>query len=152
MSLSVGIPNAAGITIGGKSAATLRALSDATADAAAQALGTKASDDKQVKTGPVGLDKSADTQEAQADDNTSITVKVLLKRLKELQQQLREQQQQLAAAQAASYSTPEAKIAAVSAIQGQIADTNGAILETSASLIKELTKGASTGSLVNTTA
>jgi alanyl-tRNA synthetase len=152
MSLSVGLPNAAGITIGGKSAKTIRELSDATADAAAQALGAKEGGDKSVKTGPVGLDKSADTQESQAGDNTSIAVKVLLKRLKELQQQLREQQQQLAAAQAASYSTPEAKITAVSAIQGQIADTNGAILQTSASLIKEMTKGSGTGSVVNTTA
>lgn len=41
MSLSVGLPNAAGITIGGKSAKTIRELSDATADAAAQALGAK---------------------------------------------------------------------------------------------------------------
>jgi len=152
MSLSVGFPNAAGITIGGKSASTLRAQSEATADGAAQALGTKQGDGKQVRTGTVGLDKGADPQEAQASDNTSIAVKVLLKRLKELQQQLREQQQQLAAAQAATYSTPEAKVTAVSAIQGQIADTNGAILQTSASLIKEVTKGSSTGSVVNTTA
>lgn len=152
MSLSVGIPNAAGIIIGGQSATTLRALSDATADAAAQALGTKGDDDKQVRTGPVGLDKSADTQKSETDDNTSVAVKVLLKRLKELQQQLREQQQQLAAAQAASYSTPEAKITAVSAIQGQIAQTNSAILEVSASLIKEVSKGTGTGSVVSTTA
>jgi Tfp pilus assembly protein FimV len=151
MSFSVGLPNAAGITIGGKSAATVRALSDATADAAAQALSTKESDGKQVRTGPLGLDKTAVTEEP-ANDNTSIAVKVLLKRLKELQEQLRQQQQQLAAAQSAAYSTPEAKMTAVSAIQGQIAETNGAILQVSASLIKEVTKGASTGSMVNTTA
>lgn len=151
MSFSVGLPNAAGITIAGKPAATVRALSEGTADAAAQTLGTKESDDKQVRTGPVGLEKSADS-EAEASDNTSITVKVLLKRLKELQEQLRQQQQQLAAAQAATYSTPEAKLTAVSAIQGQIAETNGAMLEVSASLIKELTKGSGTGSVVNTTA
>ncbi|WP_288100595.1 hypothetical protein [Pseudomonas sp.] len=152
MSLSIGIPNAAGIIIGGQSATTLRALSDATADAAAQALGTKGDDDKQVRTGPVGLDKSADTQKSEANDNTSVAVKVLLKRLKELQQQLREQQQTLAAAQAASYSTPETKIAVVSGIQGQIAETNSALLEVNASLIKEMAKGSSTGSVVNTTA
>jgi len=153
MSLSVGIPNAAGITIGGKSATTLRALSDATADAAAQALGTKKSDATQVKTGPVGLGESAGAQaESETSDNTSVAVKVLLKRLKELQQQLREQQQQLAQAQAASYPTPEAKTTAVAAIQGQVADTNGAILQVSASLVKELAKGAGTGSVVNTTA
>jgi len=153
MSLSVGIPNAAGITIGGKSATTLRALSDATADAAAQAPGAKKSDGNQVKTGPVGLGESAGAQaESQTSDNTSVAVKVLLKRLKELQQQLREQQQQLAQAQAASYPSPEAKTTAVAAIQGQVADTNGAILQVSASLIKELAKGSGTGSVVNTTA
>ena len=100
MSLSIGFPNAAGITIGGKSAATVRALGDETQDAAAQALGAKEGG-AQVKTGPVGLGESAGAQaETQASDNTSVAVKVLLKRLKELQQQLREQQQQLAQAQA----------------------------------------------------
>ena len=153
MSLSIGFPNAAGITIGGKSATTIRALGDVTEDAAAQALGTKKSDGTQVKTGPVGLGESAGAQaESQTGDNTSVTVKVLLKRLKELQQQLREQQQQLAQAQAASYPTPQAKTTAVAAIEGQVADTNGAILQVSASLIKELAKGSGTGSVVNTTA
>ncbi|MNT54595.1 hypothetical protein D3C72_1917700 [compost metagenome] len=37
------------------------------------------------------------------------------------------------------------------AIQGQIADTSGTILQVSVSLIKELAKGSSTGSVVNTT-
>ena len=153
MSLSVGFPNAAGITIGGKSATTIRALGDASEEAAASALGVKGSDSNQVKTGLVGLGESAGAKaEPQASDNTSIAVKVLLKRLKELQQQLREQQQQLAQAQAASYPTPEAKTTAVAAIQGQVADTNGAILQVSASLIKEMTKGSGTGSVVNTTA
>jgi hypothetical protein len=153
MSLSVGIPNAAGITIGGKSAATLRALSDAAADAAAQARGANKSDGTQDKTGQVGLGESAGAQaESETSDNTSVAVKVLLKRLKELQQQLREQQQQLAQAQAASYPTPEAKTTAVAAIQGQVADTNGAILQVGASLVKELAKGSGMGSVVNTTA
>lgn len=153
MSLSIGFPNAAGITIGGKSATTIRALGDATEDAAAQALGAKEGDGTQVKTGPVGLEESAGAQaESQTGDNTSVTVKVLLKRLKELQQQLREQQQQLAQAQAAAYPTPQAKTTAVAAIEGQVADTNGAILQVSASLIKELAKGSGTGSVVNTTA
>ncbi|MFY0727997.1 hypothetical protein [Pseudomonas sp. NFX15] len=151
MSLSIGFPNAAGITIGGKSVATIRDLSDATDDGAAQALGAKESD-TQVKTGPVGLGASAGAEAEPQSDNSSITIKVLLKRLKELQQQLREQQQQLAEAQATSYPTPEAKTTAVAAIQGQVADTNGAILQVSASLIKELTKGSGTGSVVNTTA
>lgn len=152
MSLSVGFPNAAGITIGGKSVATVRDLSDATADGAPQALGVKEGDGTQVKTGPVGLGVSGGAEAEPQSDNTSITIKVLLKRLKELQQQLREQQQQLAQAQAASYPTPEAKTTAVAAIQGQVAETNGAILQVSASLIKELTKGSGTGSVVNTTA
>src|SRR5689334_22114916 len=149
MSLFVGFPNAAGITIGGKSATAIRALSDATAEAATQSPDAKESDGAQVKTGPVGLGESAGAQaESETSDNTSVAVKVLLKRLKELQQQLREQQQQLAQAQAASYPTPEAKTTAVAAIQGQVADTNGAILQVSASLIKELTKGSGTGSVV----
>ncbi|MBV6821603.1 hypothetical protein [Pseudomonas sp. PD9R] len=152
MSLFIGIPNAAAVTIGGTSTATLRALNDATADASTQTLDTD-SDIKQVRTSAIGLGKTADTQaEPEAGDNTSIAVKVLLKRLQELQQQLREQQQQLAAAQVASYPTPEAKTTVVAAMQGQVAETNGAILEVSASLIKELAKGSSTGSVVNTTA
>ncbi|MGE8147805.1 hypothetical protein ACQKP7_21835 [Pseudomonas frederiksbergensis] len=150
MSLSVGLPNAAGVTIGGKSAATIRALSDAAQAEADKALGTKEDDGKVVKTGPVGLDKSTETPAAPS--NQSVAVKTLLKRMQELQQQLREQQQQLAAAQAASYPTPEIKAAALMAIQGQIAQTNGALLEVSAALVKELSKGASTGSVVNTTA
>ncbi|RON57524.1 hypothetical protein [Pseudomonas frederiksbergensis] len=150
MSLSVGLPNAAGVTIGGKSAATIRALNDATQAEADKALGTKEDDGKVVKTGPVGLDKSTETQAAPS--NQSVAVKMLLKRMQELQQQLREQQQQLAAAQAASYPTPEVKAAALMAIQGQIAETNGALLEVAASLVQELAKGAKTGSVVNTTA
>lgn len=153
MSLSVGFPNAAGVTIGGKSAATIRALNDATTEAAAAALGTKEDDGKQVKTGALGLDKSADAEAAtEAKSNQSAAVKILLKRLQELQQQLREQQQQLAAAQAAPSTTPEAKATAVMAIQGQIAETNSAMLEVWGALVKEMAKGASTGSVVDTTA
>ncbi|VVQ37958.1 hypothetical protein PS943_05525 [Pseudomonas fluorescens] len=153
MSLSIGIPNAAGVTIAGKSAAMIQALSDATAEAADKTLGTKEGDGNQVKTGPLGLDKSAGAQTETPDEsNQSVAVKVLLKRMQELQQQLREQQQQLAAAQAASYPTPEAKATVVMAIQGQIADTNGALLQVSAALVKELAKGSSTGTVVNTTA
>ncbi|KAA0994874.1 hypothetical protein FQ192_12230 [Pseudomonas sp. ANT_J12] len=154
MSLSVGLPNPAGVTIGGKSAATIRALNEAAQAEADKALGTKKEEDsKVVKTGPVGLDKSSGTEAAAEEkSNQSLAVKMLLKRMQELQQQLREQQQQLAAAQAASYPTPEAKATVLMSIQGQIADTNGALLEVAASLVKELAKGASTGSVVNTTA
>jgi len=150
MSLSIGIASA---TIGGKSATTIRALNDATADAAAQASGAQKSDTLQVRTGPVGLGQSAPAQaDSQAADTTSVAVKILLKRLKELQEQLREQQQQMAQVQAASYPTPEAKTAAVALIQGQVAATSGAILEVSASLVRELSKGGGSGSVVNTTA
>ncbi|POF42304.1 hypothetical protein B0D71_12810 [Pseudomonas laurylsulfativorans] len=153
MSLSIGLPNAAGIAIGGKPAEAIRALGDATEDAAAKALGVREGDGTQVKTGPAGLGESAGAQvESETSDNTSVTVRALLKRLKELQQQLREQQQQLAQAQAASYPSPEAQTTAVSAIQMQIAETNGAILQVSASLIKELNRASGTGSVVNTTA
>ncbi|MEJ5058092.1 MULTISPECIES: hypothetical protein [unclassified Pseudomonas] len=150
MSLTIGIPNAAGITIGGKTATTIRALSEAT-DSATQALGTQGSDTKQVRTGPVGLGKASEAQ-TEVSDSGSVAQKVLLKRMKELQEQLREQQQQLAAAQAASYPTPEAKTTAVMAIQGQIAETNGALMEVAASLLKEMAKGSGSGSMVNTTA
>jgi hypothetical protein len=150
MSLSVGIPNAADLKIGGKSAATIRALNEASAQAADKALGVSKDDGKQVKTGAVGLASGADAQEV--PDNTSITVKMLLKRMQELQQQLREEQQQLAAAQAASYPTPEAKTTAVMGVQGQIAETNGALMEVSAALVKEMSKGSGSGSVVNTTA
>ncbi|RON08530.1 hypothetical protein BK659_14180 [Pseudomonas brassicacearum] len=151
MSIVVGFPNAGGITIGGKSLATVNALSDATADAATQLVGSKEGDSKQVRTGPVGQSQGTETKE---DDggSVSITVKLLLQRMKELQEQLRQQQQQLAAAQAASYPTPEAKTTAVMAIQGQIANTNGALMEVTANLVKELAKGANSGSMVNTTA
>ncbi|APC14850.1 hypothetical protein BLL42_03595 [Pseudomonas frederiksbergensis] len=151
MSISVGFPNAGGITIGGNSLATVSALSDATTDASTQLVGSKEGDSKQVRTGPVGQNPET---EAKADDggNVSVTVKMLLQRMKELQEQLRQQQQQLAAAQAASYPTPEAKTTAVMAIQGQIAETNGALMEVASSLVKELAKGSSSGSMVNTTA
>jgi hypothetical protein len=150
MSLSVGIPNAAAITIGGKSAATVRALSDATAAESDKALGINQDDGKTVKTGAVGLASGAEAPAA--PDTTSTTVKMLLKRMQELQQQLREEQQQLAAAQVASYPTPEAKDTVVMGIQGQIAETNGAMLEVSAALLKEMSKGSGSGSVVNTTA
>jgi hypothetical protein len=150
MSLSIGVSSA---TIGGQSTSTVRALSDATADTAAKALGSQNSDTGQVRTGAIGLGETAPAKDdSQAADSTSLTVKILLKRLKELQQQLREQQQQLAQAQAASYPTPEAKTAVVTAMQGQVVQTNGAILEVSGSLIKELSKGSGSGSVVNTTA
>ncbi|WP_434559675.1 hypothetical protein [Pseudomonas sp. R1-6] len=148
MSFSIGFPNAAAVTIGGKSAATLNALSEATADAADQALGETQAPGK-VR---ANLHTDAESKTEKSDSTQSIAMKVLLKRMQELQQQLREQQQQLAAAQARPYSTPEAKTAAIMAIQGQIADTTGALQEVTGSLIKELAKDSSSGTLVNTTA
>lgn len=149
MSFSVGFPNAGAITIGGQPTATMNALSESTHQASALVLGDeKETDSNQVRTGggapAEAREESASTQ--------SIAVKVLLKRMQELQQQLREQQQQLAAAQAAAYPTEEAKATVVMSIQGQIAETNGALAQVTASLIKELAKGGGSGGLVSTTA
>ncbi|MBL0795434.1 MULTISPECIES: hypothetical protein [unclassified Pseudomonas] len=150
MSLTIGFSNPGSVTIGGKTAATINAMSEAEADASAEALGTEKVETNQVRTG--GPAQEASASEAEGGDNLSITIKTLLKRMQELQKQLQEQQQQLAAAQAASYPTPEAKSQAVMSIQGQIAQTSGALLEVSAALVKEMSKGSSAGNVVNTTA
>lgn len=152
MSFTVGFPNAGAITIAGKSPATINALSEATSDASAQALGTETEEggDNQVRTGG-GTGAQSETK-SEKSSSQSIAVQVLLKRMQELQQQLREQQQQLAAAQAANYPTPEAKATAVMSIQGQIADTSGALAQVTGNLVKELAKDSSSGSLVSTTA
>lgn len=148
MSFSIGFPNAATITIGGKSISTLNALSEASANAADEALG------ETQETGAVraNLATEAEGKTEKSGSTQSIAMQVLLKRMQELQQQLREQQQQLAAAQARPYSTPEAKTTAIMAIQGQIADTTGALQQVTGNLIKELAKDSSSGALVNTTA
>ncbi|MFI8395231.1 hypothetical protein CXF97_19435 [Pseudomonas sp. Choline-02u-1] len=148
MSLTVGFANPAAVIIGGKTAATITTLNDATNEASSQALGTEKTEKNQVRTGggPVQEDSKAES-----DGNQSVAVKTLLKRMQELQKQLQEQQQQLAAAQAARYPTPEAKAQAVMSIQGQIAQTSAAMMEVAGALVKEMSKGAS-GGLVNTTA
>ncbi|UVE47677.1 hypothetical protein [Pseudomonas chlororaphis] len=151
MSISVGFPAAGAITINGKSPATIDALSQDAADNAAQALGLD--EDGKLRVASGAEVEKAETQESEGD-NQSLVVKMLLKRMKELQAQLQEQQQQLAAAQAASYPTPEAKATVVMAIQGQIADTSGALQEVVGNLVKELSKDSSSGAggLVSTTA
>jgi hypothetical protein len=148
MSFSIGFPNAATITIGGRSISTLNALREASADAADEALG------ETQETGPVraNLATEAEGKTEKSGSTQSIAMQVLLKRMQELQQQLREQQQQLAAAQTRAYSTPEAKTTAIMAIQGQIADTTGALQQVTGNLIKELAKDSGSGALVNTTA
>ncbi|QXH93078.1 hypothetical protein HU749_019690 [Pseudomonas ogarae] len=147
MSFSVGFPNAAAVTIGGQSAATLKALNEAGTEAANGTLGETPTPGK-VRTG-TGAEATDQAQES--GSTQSIAVQVLLKRMQELQQQMREQQQQLAAAQSRDYPTPEAKTSAVMALQGQIADTSGALLEVTGHLVTELAKGASSGTVVNTT-
>ena len=147
MSLTIGLSNPGAVTIGGKTAATINALSQAEADASVEALGTEKEQSNQVRTG--GPAQEAGT--AESGDNLSVTVKMLLKRMQELQKQLQEQQQQLAAAQAASYPTPEAKSQAVMSIQGQIAQTSGALIEVAGALLKEMSKGSTSGNLVSTT-
>jgi len=149
MSFSVGFPSAGAITIGGKSTATINALSKSTSEASTLALGSEDDGDpSQVRTGG-GAPAEAKTE---SGGDQSIAVKILLKRMQELQQQLREQQQQLAAAQATSYPTEEAKAAVVMAIQGQVADTSGALLEVAGHLVTELAKGSSAGGVISTTA
>lgn len=148
MPLSVGFPNAAAVTIGGKSAATLNTSSEASAEPTDEALGeTQESGKVRTGAGPEAGGKAQDSGSTQ-----SIAVQILLKRMQELRQQLREQQQQLAAAQARAYPTEDAKTSAVMAIQGQIADTSGALLEVTGNLITELARDSSSGALVNTTA
>ncbi|MHC8407948.1 MULTISPECIES: hypothetical protein [unclassified Pseudomonas] len=149
MSFSVGFPNPAAVTIGGKSTATINALNESADQTSALVLGEeKEGDSNQVRTGGGA---PAEARE-ESGSTQSIAVKVLLKRMQELQQQLREQQQQLAAAQAAAYPTEEAKATAVMSMQGQIVETNGALAQVTASLIKELAKGGGSGGLVSTTA
>ncbi|MFJ2483784.1 hypothetical protein ACIOWE_26320 [Pseudomonas sp. NPDC087598] len=148
MSLTIGLSNPGAVTIGGKTAATINAISAAEAEASAEALGTEKEESNQVRTGGPAQEES----KTESSDNLSITVKMLLKRMQELQKQMQEQQQQLAAAQAASYPTPEAKSQAVMSIQGQIAQTSGEMMEVSAALLKEMSKGSSSGKLVSTTA
>jgi len=148
MSLTIGFSHPGAVTIGGKTAATINAINEAEADASAEALGTEEESSNQVRTGGPAQEAS----KTESSDNLSITVKMLLKRMQELQKQMQEQQQQLAAAQAASYPTPEAKSQAVMSIQGQIAQTSGAMMEVSAALLKEMSKGSTSGNLVSTTA
>ncbi|MBK5374918.1 hypothetical protein JFT91_22480 [Pseudomonas sp. TH08] len=148
MSLTIGISNPAAVTIGGKTAATINAISAAEADASAEALGIEKEESNQVRTGGPAQEES----KTESSDNLSVTVKMLLKRMQELQKQMQEQQQQLAAAQAASYPTPEAKSQVVMSIQGQIAQTSGEMMQVSAALLKEMSKGSSSGNLVSTTA
>ncbi|WDG54230.1 hypothetical protein PUP76_00225 [Pseudomonas chlororaphis] len=152
MSISVGFPAAGAITINGKSPATIEALSQGAADSAAQALGID--EEGKLRVASASEAEKAEKAETQGSEgnNQSLVVKMLLKRMKELQAQLQEQQQQLAAAQAASYPTPEAKATVVMAIQGQLADTSGALQEVVGKLVKELSKDASSGALVSTTA
>ncbi|AZC17526.1 MULTISPECIES: hypothetical protein [Pseudomonas] len=152
MSLSVGFPGPGAILINGKSPATINALSDASAEGAPAALGTE--DSGTLRVGSAKQAEKAEGGDAGGEgDNHSIVVKMLLKRMQELQEQLKQQQQQLAAAQAASYPTPEAKQTAVMAIQGQVAQTNAALAEVSGNLVRELAKeSGSSGKLVNTSA
>lgn len=147
MSLTVGFANPGAVTIGGKTAATINTLNDAGKDASAEALGVEKDKSNQVRTGGAAPEES----KTEGSSNLNTTVKMLLKRMQELQKQLQEQQQQLAAAQAKSYPTPEAKSQAVVSIQGQIAQTSAAMTEVAAALVKEMSQGSTSGNVVNTT-
>lgn len=147
MSLTVGFANPGAVTIGGKTAATINTLNDAGKDASTEALGVEKDQSNQVRTGGAAPEES----KTEGSSNLNTTVKMLLKRMQELQKQLQEQQQQLAAAQAKSYPTPEAKSQAVMSIQGQIAQTSAAMTEVAAALVKEMSQGSTSGNVVNTT-
>jgi len=152
MSFSIGFPNAGAITIGGQSTATIKALSESTSEASTLALGTEEEGGAtKVRTGGAVIETKTESDSESGSDQ-SVVVKMLLKRMQELQQQLREQQQQLAAAQVANYPTPEAKTDVVMSIQGQIANTSGALAEVTGNLVKELAKSSGSGGVISTTA
>lgn len=73
MSMSIGLPNAAAITIGGKTTATVNALSEASEDA----LG-----ERQVR---ADLRTETESKTEKSDSTQSIATKILLKRMQELQ-------------------------------------------------------------------
>lgn len=146
MAITVGFPAASIINIGGKSPSTVKTLSEATTETAAQRLGVVEDDKKSVSLG----ENAQEGVKAESGGSTlSIGAQMLLKRMQELQQQLREQQQQLAATQAANFQSPEAKSTAVMAIQAQISDTSAALMQVAASLAKELTNA---GNVISTAA
>ncbi|MCK1791681.1 hypothetical protein [Pseudomonas violetae] len=143
MSLTVGLSNARVIIMGNKAAdAPVRTETEASA----QVVTAQEGDKRPLTLAPAQQDaKTEDSSSSQ-----SITVQMLLKRMKELQQQMREQQQQLAATQATTFANEEAKATAVMAIQQRIADTAGAIAQVAGALAKALTEGSASGSMVST--
>ena len=143
MSLTVALLNARVIDIGNKPA---DAAVKTTAEATAQAATPEEGDNKPLSVAPAQQDAKAES----SSSSQSVTVQMLLKRMKELQQQLREQQQQLAATQATKFANEEAKATAVMAVQQRIADTAGAIAQVAGALAKALTEGSTTGSMVST--
>lgn len=143
MSLTVALSNARVINIGNKPA---DAAVKTTAEATARAATPEEGDNKPLSVAPAQQDAKAES----SSSSQSITVQMLLKRMKELQQQLREQQQQLAATQATKFANEEAKATAVMAVQQRIADTAGAIAQVAGALAKALTEGSTSGSMVST--
>mgnify|MGYP003606394858 FL=1 len=93
MSLTIGFSHPGAVTIGGKTAATINAMNQAEADASEEALGVEKEQSNQVRTGGPAQEASQ-ASNADSGDSLSITVKMLLKRMQELQKQLQEQQQQ----------------------------------------------------------
>lgn len=148
MSLTISPSNAVVINIGGKAATSADALKDDATEKVAPGSELENGDKKPVGAGGV----QGDSKTESAGSTQSITVQMLLKRMKELQQQLREQQQQLASTQAAKFANAEAKMTAIVAMQQRIIQTTAAITEVAAALAAELTKGGATGNLVSTSA
>jgi hypothetical protein len=87
MSLTIGFSHPGAVTIGGKTAATINAMNQAEADASEEALGVEKEQSNQVRTGGPAQEASQ-ASSADSGDSLSITVKMLLKRMQELQKQL----------------------------------------------------------------
>ncbi|WP_256349714.1 hypothetical protein [Pseudomonas gingeri] len=152
MSMSVGFPSPGGLLINGKLPGSTESKTIAMTDEIDKAVkDTSEADakDGKVKTGGA----AADAPDADSGASSqSITIRMLQKRMKELQELLRQQEQQLAAAEKASYPSDDVRTTTLMGIQGQISQTNGSLMEVANALVKALTDQAGKGSAINTTA
>lgn len=114
-------------------AADAEAAAQATADGTAP-VGVK------VNLSTTAIEKSK-AAAADAADSTD-PVKVLEKRIKEIQKQVAEAQARLAAIESDKHLTPEQKQTEAGTIQGQLAQLNGALTAAMTSLAKLLAKQA----------
>ncbi|NWC18322.1 hypothetical protein HX845_32045 [Pseudomonas gingeri] len=150
--MSVGFPSPGGLLINGKLPGSTESKTIAMTDEIDKAVkDTSEADakDGKVKTGGAAAD-APDADSGASSQN--ITIKMLQKRMKELQELLRQQEQQLAAAEKASYPSDDVRTTTLMGIQGQISQTNGSLMEVANALVKALTDQAGKSSAINTTA